>query len=150
MLPPNFEEYWKKQLVLDFFIKNFIHDDPLVWFDVELKQFTNIDVFEETFPHDKGYKIFENEDFIILVIRLESLNKSISEAMNFFLGIKDFNLINENISSEKEYAELYNKVKKKIKLPEAYIEKMYSSKMAQHFYTSSEIEVFKKKWRRIL
>jgi len=134
--------------VIDFFIKNFIHDDPLVWFDVELKQFTNIDVFEETFPHEKGYKIYENELFRILLIRLENLNSCTSEAMDSFLGFKNFTLQSENVSNEKDYAELYQKVKRKIRLPDTYIDKMYSSKMARHFYTASEIEGFKKKWRR--
>ena len=132
----------------EFFIKNFMHDDPLVWFDVELKQFTNIDVYKESFPHEKGYRIYENEHFRILLIRLENLNSKISEAMNRFLGIKNFILINENISKEKEYSQIYEEVKRKIKVPENYIEKMYSSKMAQHFYTSSEIDNFKKKWQR--
>jgi hypothetical protein len=132
--------------LIDFFIKNFIHDDPLVWFDVELKQFTDIDVFQENFPHEKGYKIYENEHFRVLIIRLENLTHSIAEAMSRFMGIEDFILINENVSGEKEYAELYQKVKRKIRLPDKYIDKMYSSKMARHFYTANEIEGFKKKW----
>jgi hypothetical protein len=71
------------QEMIDFFIKNFVHDDPLVWFDVELKQFTNVDVYETAFPHEKGYRIFENELFRILLMRLENLNNCIIEAMDY-------------------------------------------------------------------
>lgn len=141
------------ELVLDliaFFIQNFRHDDPLVWFDQELKQFMNIDVFETDFPHEKGYQVYENESFRVLLIRLENLNTCIAEAMGCFLDIEDFKLANENISSEKEYADLYKKMKKKIKLPDTYIEKMYSSKMAKHFYTEREIKAFEMKWRNLV
>lgn len=136
------------QDLIDFFIKYFVHDDPLVWFDVELKQFTHIDVYETAFPHEKGYQIYENKLFRILLMRLDNLNSCIAEAMDSFLGFNNFTLQNENISKEKEYAELYQKVKRKIKLPVSYIDKMYSSKMARHFYTESEIEGFKQKWSR--
>ena len=60
--------------MIHFFIKNFIHDDPLVWFDVEMKKFTGIDVYEEEFPHEKGYKLYENERFRILIFRLSFLS----------------------------------------------------------------------------
>ncbi len=154
---PEFE-YSKKEKVLsqdelvsvmtDFFIKNFRHDDPLVWFDDELKQFTNIDVFSNPFPYEKGFKIYENERFRILVIRLESLNECCSDAMKQFLGVEHFELLNENVSSKKKYAGVYEKMKNKIKLPESYINKMYSSKMATHFYSEDEITRFKDKWSR--
>ena len=133
--------------MIEFFIENFIHDDPLVWFDVELKNFTDIDVFKERFPHEKGYNIYENARFKVLVIRLEDLNKRIEEAMFHFLGISNFNLVRENISSEKEYAVLYEKLKKQIRLPATYIDKMYISKMARHFYTIRELESFRNKWQ---
>ncbi len=134
--------------ITDFFMKNFKHDDPLVWFDVELKQFTKIDVYKYDFPHDKGYRLYENEYFRILLIRLENLNVCISEAMAAFLGIENFKLINDNISDEKEYAKLYKELKKRITLSDIYIDKMYSSKMAKHFYTQTEIKKFRKKWQK--
>jgi hypothetical protein len=74
------------------------------------------------------------------------MNACIPEAMDRFLGIKDFTLINENISSKKGYAGQYSKMKERIKLPRGYIDKMYSSKMAKHFYTEAERKKFEKKW----
>jgi len=152
---PEFE-YEKKEKTLDqeqlidemisFFLENFIHDDPLVWFDVELKRFTKIDVFAVPFPFEKGYMIYENDNFKVLLVRLESMNHCISGAMAEFIGLKGFSLFNDNISSEKDYAELYHRVKNKIALPQGYIEKMYNSKLTQHFYTQSEVETLKKKW----
>ena len=141
-------EYELLSELTGFYIKNFRHKDPLVWFDVEMKQFTNIDVFQFNFPHEKGYQIYENKSFRILLMRLENLNTCISDAMDRFLGIKNFRLVNDNISKEKNYAGLYEQMKNRIKLPESYIEEMYASKMATHFYTESEIRTFKQRWRR--
>lgn len=132
----------------DFFINNFVHKDPLVWFDVELKRFTGIDVYESGFPCNQGYKIYENEFFRILIVRLENLNECISDAMELFLGIKNFQLKNENISDQKEYSSLYREIKKEMILPKSYIEDMYFSKMARHFYTNDELDKFNQKWVR--
>jgi len=132
----------------DFFVQNFVHKDPLVWFDVELKRFTGIDVYEFDFSHEKGFRIYENEDFRVLLIRLENLNACISEAMDNFMGIKKFTLINENVSDHKEYAKFYKELKRRITLPDDYIEEMYASKMAAHFYTESELQNFSQRWRR--
>jgi hypothetical protein len=132
----------------DFFIKNFVHKDPLVWFDVELNAFLKIDVYAEPFPHEKGYHIYRNEHFRVLLLRLENLNQCISKAMQEFMGLDDFELVNENVSNQKEYANLYRKVKKEIVLPDPYLDEMYGSKMARHFYTPEEIAGFRARWGR--
>lgn len=132
----------------DFYLDKFLHDDPLIWFDIELKQFLKIDVYESPFPYNKGYDIYENDIARVLLIRLEDLNECAPEAMDQFLGIKEFRLVNENVSKDKEYAEIYKVLRENVDLPDSYIEKMYSSKLAKHFYTHSELNKFRIKWKR--
>lgn len=131
-----------------FFIANFVHKDPLVWFDVEMKPFFDLDVYQTPFDHERGYQIYENARCKALVVRLENLGQCIRTAMSEFIGLDNFELVNENIGSGKYYADVYKEMKRCINLPDAYLEEMYTSKMARYFYTDSEIDKFKKRWRR--
>ncbi|MDP1541289.1 MAG: putative capsular polysaccharide synthesis family protein [Moraxellaceae bacterium] len=123
-----------------------IHDEPNFWFDGQLKAVFGIDVFASTFPQSIGYKIYDDEPrFLLLVIRLEDLNRSGLEAIERFLGLGCSQLANTNIGSEKEYVNLYNAFKKKA-LPLGYIQRIYDTKFAQHFYSQEEREKFSAQW----
>jgi hypothetical protein len=128
------------------FLERLYHDRPLVFFDEELKSMFGIDVFASEFPTSKGYKVYEGERADVLLIRLESLNDCAGDAFREFLGIEDLTLINANVASTKVYAPLYRKFKKTVALPEDYVERMYTSKYMQHFYSEEEIAGFRAKW----
>jgi hypothetical protein len=104
-------------------------------------------VFSSDFPKSKGYKIYEGDKVDILLIRLENLNQCAREAFKDFLNIDNFTLINTNIGSEKDYAPIYKKFRDAIALPDSYIDEMYNSKYARHFYTEAEINKFRARWR---
>lgn len=123
------------------------HELPLVFFDSELKPVFGLDVFATPFPKSKGFKIYRGENVEILLIRLESLDECASNAFQEFLGIEGFKVKKSNLWHEKEYAEVYKRFLDEICLPRSYIEKMYGSKFARHFYSEEEIQAFKSKWR---
>ncbi|MDJ0662083.1 MAG: putative capsular polysaccharide synthesis family protein [Crocosphaera sp.] len=128
------------------FLDNFHHQWVLNWFDRNIKNIFNIDVFSQEFPKDQGYKIFTRENVEVLLIRTEDIDSKIEEAMKKFMNLEDFNLINANIAKKKKYAKKYKKFQQIINLPESYIDEMYNSKYAQHFYSEEEIERLKAKW----
>ncbi|MEW6287168.1 MAG: putative capsular polysaccharide synthesis family protein [Chloroflexota bacterium] len=123
------------------------HDYPATWFDAQLKPVFGIDVYEKPFPHEKGYEIYENERFELLVIRMEDLNRCGVEAIGRFLDINGFEIMNSNTSEEKDYMELYKSFKA-LPLPEKYVDQLYKSSFAQHFYSDSELSNFKKQWTK--
>ncbi|GJQ58180.1 MAG: hypothetical protein SCALA701_09810 [Candidatus Scalindua sp.] len=131
------------------FFEKCAHNESLTFLDNELKSVFGVDVFESEFPKSEGYRIYEGEQVDVLLIRLESLNDCAKKAFNEFLNIEDFTLVNINIGSEKDYAYLYQKFKELVVLPDTYIDKMYRSKYAQHFYSKEEIDRFITKWRRL-
>jgi hypothetical protein len=133
--------------LIAFFITNFVHKDPLVWFDVEMKSIFELDVYQTPFDHARGYRIYENDRCKALVVRLEDLGRCIKKAMSEFIGFPNFQMVNENIGSGKDYADVYKEMKRCINLPDTYLDEMYGSKMARYFYTTSEIDAFKKRWR---
>ena len=131
----------------DLFQKNWIkHDVPLIWFDMEMKPIFKIDVYSEEFSKSKGYKIYTGDHPDLLLIKLEKLNKCASEAFKEFLGIDGIILQNANLERDGPYYSLYRKFTSSKTLPRSYIEKMYNSKYAKHFYTEEELNIFRKKW----
>lgn len=137
------------ETLLEAFFKHFDHDRPLIWFDREIKPVLGIDIYNYTFPKDIGYRIYHNDFFDLLVIKLEKLNDCIHSAFHEFLGIENFQLINANTSHQKPYAKIYKQFIENINFDIKYIDKNYESKFVNYFYTISEIKKFKEKWRKI-
>ena len=133
--------------VQDAFLTKFDHHiTPKVWFDTQMKTVFKIDVYARPFPSQKGFEIYrDGNNARLLLIRLEDMNRVANQAMTEFLQIKDFKLIQSNVGAEKPYASLYRNFKK-LPLPDLYLEEIYGTKFAKHFYTSQEIENFREKW----
>jgi len=88
------------------------HDSPLKFFDREIRDIFGIDVLSEGFSPEKGYGIYHSDRVDLLVLRLESLADCAGLALNEFLGIEDFKVINRNIGDKKVYAPLYDAFKR--------------------------------------
>jgi Putative capsular polysaccharide synthesis protein len=129
------------------FFKEFQHDVPLEWLDLEIKDVFRIDLYKHEFPITKGYSIQSSENGDdCMVIRIEDLNRCHKDAFRDFLGIQDFTLVKENISDTKNYSDIYKSFLKEITFPDWYLERMYSSKYTRHFYSDVEIQEFCKRW----
>lgn len=120
---------------------------PFRWFSAELEPVFGIDVLSSEFSKSAGYKIYKDERVELLLIKVEELDRCFAQAIKEFLGV-DVPLINANVASEKVYYSLYQDFLRALKLPDAYLEKMYSCKYVQHFYSESEISGFMRKWRK--
>ena len=136
----------KTEMLIEHFLHTYSHEVPLMWFDTQFKPVFGFDVFSSNFPKSKGYKIYKGRHPDILLLRLENINECSQGAFKEFLGIERFTLINDNRGSEKKYGDLYKNFKDSIKLPSDLIEKMYSSRYAQHFYSEEEIDKFRARW----
>ncbi len=117
------------------------------WYDSQIKPLWSIDVFEQPFSREKGYEIYHFKNINLIIIRLEDLNRVAEQAFDEFLGIKDFKIINVNVGEDKPYAALYQQFKQR-PLPDAYVDAIYKTRFARHFYTDSEIEQFRNKWTK--
>jgi len=106
-----------------------------------------IAIYATGFSTSQGYQIYHGDRADLLLIRLEDLDKCATEAFGEFLGVTDFGLSNENITSDKAHAEVYQKFVQITVLPEAYIDAVYDSVRARHFYTATELETSKAQYR---
>jgi tetratricopeptide (TPR) repeat protein len=116
------------------------------WFDNEIGEVFHFDVFSVPFDINRGYQIYTTKYCDILIMRLENLNVCCQQAMDEFLGLKDFILTNNNSGKNKWYADIYNQTLTKLKIPKSYLDQIYNSRFAKHFYSYLELQNFKMKW----
>ena len=105
-----------------------------------------LDVYEMTFPREKGYCIYENHFARVLVYRFENL-QSLESMIEEFLGLKVPAILSRNLSSTKEYASQYEAVRREVRLPDTFLEQQYNTKLATHFYSKEERNQFAARWR---
>jgi hypothetical protein len=117
--------------------------NPLTWFDDELRTVFGVDVLAEPFPTDIGFKIHEGPRARVLLIRLEDLDRCAPEAIQAFLGLRAFEPQRRNVASGKPYASLYRRFVESIDLPTEYVDRLYGSRVARHFYTERELASFR-------
>ncbi len=131
------------------FLDNFNHTWHEEWFDREIKKHTGIDVYKHEYPHSKGYSIIKGANNInLLVLRMEDLSRVADASMFDYLQIENKEADWHRPSSKGSahwYGKKYGKFKT-AKLPAAYVDSMYNSRLAKHFYLEEELESFKEKW----
>jgi hypothetical protein len=115
---------------------------------MELNSLFEIDLFASPFPKTEGYRIYRGPKADVLVLRLEDLDRNAHQAFGEFLGVDDFVLAKANIAQDKWYSAAYRDFVTQVALPKDYIESMYTSQYAQHFYSEEEIQNFRQKWTR--
>ena len=116
------------------------------WFDKEIKDVFNFDVYALEFSKKNGYQIFEAGNADILLIKLEKLAECHQRAFQDFLDIQRFPLIQANVGDQKPYRRLYKNVLDSISIPQLSLERVYSSRYTQHFYAREEIQHFRRRW----
>jgi len=122
-------------------------DYASTWFDNELKQVFNVDVYTYPFNHNEGFTIIKEDNISMLVIRFEDLNRCFSQVVPSFLGLnRSIDLLNLNCGNSKWYASAYEYILNNIQIPKPVSERIYSTKYARHFYTENMISGFITKW----
>jgi hypothetical protein len=132
--------------LVDMFFERCRHDQALEFFDREFLGLWGIDVFAEPFAKERGYQVYSNDDMQVLLMRLEDLNRSGATAIAEFLDRPNVSIASKNVGSDKPYAALYSLFKNTAVLPAKYIDRMYDSKLATHFYSSVELQRFRERW----
>ena len=137
--------------ISDYTLEQFNHFDEkqdyiCTWFDKEIKDVFNCDIYALDFHKGNGYQIIEAGNADILVLKLEKLSECHQPAFQDFLGIPNLQLIKANVGTQKPYRRLYKKVLDRISIPQHYLESVYSTRFAQHFYTREEVQFFKRRW----
>jgi hypothetical protein len=132
--------------LVEYFVTTYFDRVPNEWYDQQVKDLFGIDVYATEFPKARGYQIYCNDNVRLLVIRLEDLNRCITDAMREFLGIPNFQLKNENVGEQKKYADLYREFLNALRLSPERLALWHDGKYATHFYTPEELADSVKRW----
>ena len=118
------------------------------WFDTQINPVCGFDALVAPFAKENGYQIYKpNSQISLIIIRLEDLNRVAGRALQEFLGLDNFSIVNTNISEQKPYHKLYEEFKK-MPLSSSYLNAAYATRYARCFYSKEEIESFRKRWER--
>jgi hypothetical protein len=148
---------WGVKELTDLFLHQWRHDSEVEWFDLysdvqwltlQFQEMSGMDVFGKPFPAQQGFQVMRRDRFSLLILRLEDLNRCAAQAFHEFLGIPNFRLIRANVGNQKWYGDVYREFMSQLSLPDAYLDRIYESRVARHFYTAEEIETFRAKWSR--
>jgi len=115
------------------------------WFNLELKSFIGIDVYQRAFPREKGFAIYENRFARALVYRFEAL-PNLPAMLLEFLNLQAPELTNRNVGASKQYGDRYRSVKEQLRLPRDFVTSLYDCQMMRHFYSIEEREHWRAKW----
>jgi hypothetical protein len=122
--------------------------DPLTWFDLELKPVFGVDVFARPFPVSQGYEIYSGPNSRVLLVRLEDLDRVAAVAFAEFLGVDVSHVVSRNEAADKVYADVYQRFRQLLRIPAEYLDRLYSSQYATHFYTARELARFRSYWQQ--
>jgi hypothetical protein len=123
--------------------KSFINHEKK-WFDKEIKECFNIDVFKEDYDYDKDYLIFKDKKACLLLMRMETMSDIFPVAVKQFFS-NNIKLFNNNVGANKKYNKEYKIIKENIKIEKNRMDEIVNSMFFQHFYLSFEEKV-KNRW----
>lgn len=125
------------------FQETYFHSVPLSWLDREFGKQVGIDVYADSFDHAARYCHIKRSNTVIFRTDCPDETKSavLSKALGQRIEVK-----RENDSNNKEYNEIYSNVKLAATFSAGFVDKMYSSKYARHFWSAAEREVMAAKW----
>ena len=121
-------------------------DSNCNWFDLELKDIFDFDVYSANFDNKKDYQIFRAANADVLLLKLDKFNVCHKAAFKDFFGIDDFQLINNNNTVKKYFGSIYKHFRETGVIPINIWEKFYSTRYARYFYTERETADFIRKW----
>jgi hypothetical protein len=116
------------------------------WFDLELRDFTGIDILADNFDSKKGYKIYNKNNFSLFLYRYEGFSSFIEKEISKFIGYPNLTLPHSNDTATKTQENIYKLVLQSCHLENSFVEKVYSGKYIRHLYTEAEINHFKNRW----
>lgn len=123
------------------FAERFPHEEPLTWFDDELRPVFGIDVYEHPFSASGTLRV---GDLLVLKSELDDLSKA--AAIGDFLGIRRLSLPPVNVTGWKTKGEMYRRFVSTVPLESTYVDRMLNARYTRHFYSDGERETMRCKY----
>ncbi len=128
------------------FLRIFEHNEPLDWFDTEVRDMVGIDVMKHRFQTDRKFSIMSNEKWTLLLMRSDLPDDRKHVALEQLVGTNVPEIQRTNVGSKKAYASIYKQFKRELVLPEAHLDLMYKAPISTHFFSAEEIRGMRSRW----
>lgn len=126
------------------------HEEPIGrFFEEEFGPVVGIDVLAHPFPREAGARTLKSDTADVLLLRLEDLDRIGAETIARFLGRgpRSVSLQRKQVAGRKYYSGIYRTFRHRITFPRDYLDRIYGSKWARHFYTDHELGRFRSAWK---
>ena len=148
---PDFQRRYRNgsvddRMLLEIFLEKFPHDQPLDWFRQDIGEVFGLDVYDQPFPMEQGYRSMRAGRTELLLIKLEKLNECYQQAFREFLHVDIPRLAHTHVTELDPSKPMYTRFVHNTVLPTDYLDHMYESEFARHFYTDQERADFRRKW----
>jgi hypothetical protein len=128
------------------FLENFEHDEPINWFDTEIRDIYGVDLLGHEFDRARRWSIIKDNGWSILAIRADLPDSGKQEAISKLIERPVPALKRENVGEDKFYAEVYRAFKSQVQLPSEYLDRLYSAPITRYFFTKNEICKMRERW----
>lgn len=127
------------------FIERYPHDEPLTWFDDEMRPVLGIDVYDRPFD-TRGCMTMRHANVDVLVLKSEMDDDAKRRALAAFLDLDVPPLAPVNRTADKAKGAAYAQFVETVGLTDAYLDRMLSSRYCRHFYREDERESLRRKY----
>lgn len=123
------------------FRERYPHPYPARWFDNEFRRFLGIDIY--SVPFDRIRRNVATEQFLLMRTDLNDAEKSrlLSKAIGSRIHVE-----RQNVGEWKGYSQIYQSVLEIAKFPAAFVDAMYATPFARHFWTDDELAALRDRW----
>jgi hypothetical protein len=118
------------------------------WFEREIRDVFGIGVLEQPFPLEAGHAFYRGEKCSLLVVRSEDIGRVGAPAIGLFVDAPGLHVRDENGSDTRPCAAALAAFVERLRVPDVYLDVLYGTRIARHFYTAAEIAAFRERWRR--
>lgn len=134
------------QALMEIFLDRFPHEQPLQWFEEEIEAVFGVNVYDEPFPEERGYQLIRAGQVDLLLIKLEQLNDCYHAAFRDLLEVEIPALEHTHVTEQDPTKPMYTEFVRNAVFPAQYLDRMYDSSFARHFYSERERDAFRRKW----
>jgi hypothetical protein len=140
------DEMHRAQEMTRVFQERYPHDRPARWFDEEVRNVLGLDVFAEPFDPGAGHRAYRVGGSAVLVLQVELPDERKAEALRAFLDEPAIEVVPANEGGARDYSEAYRRFRDLASFDAPFVEAMYSSTYARHFYSAGQIASFRARW----
>ncbi len=105
-----------------------------------------VDLFAAPFNKEEGFGVISDGNYEVFVYQLEKLNSIVPE-LSRWIGVPFTKLEKTNVGENKWVGSSYKNALKEIQITQNYFDRCFDEPYVKHFYSESDIEKFKDRWR---